>query len=130
MYNVYRMEDFGGRGPFSNGHIESVYKKTGYPFLDIQTYPNPYCENLVKINEDLFGSQWFCGTINLNYLFHWFPKDKLKQFEEVGLYISVYNVSDPEDIRIGRTQVLFRRDRSKILRKIKPSEWVLYLNFS
>ena len=128
MYNVFRMEDFGGRGPFSNGHIESVYKEIDYPFQNMQIYPNPYGENLVLNNEDLFGSQWFCGTINLDYLFHWFPKDKLEKFEKAESYISVYKVSDPEDIRIGRTQVLFRRDRSKILHKIKPTEWE-YLNF-
>jgi hypothetical protein len=59
--------------------------------------------------------QWVVGCVDLAQFYHWFPPKALPDFAKFGMTLDIYECPDC-DVKKGQYQVLFRRDRARLLK--------------
>lgn len=106
MMKIYRLEDRGGRGPYTSRKLmESQKRRILYP-----SSPGFGADTDFKG----FGLRHVCGFDSISQLYEWFGKDAIAELVNLGLRICYYEVL-PEGVLYGRSnrQVAFIKENAK-----------------
>lgn len=108
---VYRCENpETGRGPYHNLDLNGELLRN---HNDMSKYPTPQ-EDMGEYNNNKLA----CGFTNLSQLCYWFTNYQRSELRKNGWRFFAFDVENVSEMKIGKRQCLFRREKAKKLKEL------------